>query len=366
MLNEPALHEEHETVTAACRRIGTALGFDAVGVLHRGTRERRHLTWWASPAGSTRPLDVADVIEGKAAGWVVVRHGEGAVFARLTERTSTRAMAVLEAVARSLVDADGGVLGRPLELPEPRLLAPVPDPLRPATGAGGDAADAAPAPVPASFAATLDALLQRDRARLAYEIHDGLTQSVTAAVLTLETLRGSIERDPREAVAALAETNSEIRACLGRLRSTLDSLSGGEAAAPTPDESLADYVEDAARRWHLPVRLSVEGALPVLPAATAEAAHVVLSEGLANAAKHAGAHEVEITIAGSPGAIRLEVEDRGSGFSIDDVRGDGHYGLAMMRARIAEVGGELDVRSTPGRGTRVVARLPVPNGGEAQ
>ena len=72
---------------------------------------------------------------------------------------------------------------------------------------------------------TVDAILMRERTRFAYEIHDGLTQAVTTAVLELEALGHQIEQDPRGAALTLSTTKAEIRKSLSELRGLLYDLS---------------------------------------------------------------------------------------------------------------------------------------------
>ena len=95
------------------------------------------------------------------------------------------------------------------------------------------------------------------------------------------------------------------------------------------------------------------------------AAYVVIREALANAAKHAGARRVTVSINATNDELTVEVGDTGKGFRTDGPASDGggrHFGLDMIRKRVAEVGGTLDVSSSPGKGTHVVARLPVGEG----
>src|SRR5439155_23724141 len=118
---------------------------------------------------------------------------------------------------------------------------------------------------------------------------------------------------------------------------------------------------DVVKRWRLPARVMVTGDLRSVPKPLLGAAYVVIREGLANAAKHAGASTVSVWVNAVPDEVTVEVADTGRGFSsaaADEGPGT-HFGLGMMNRRVAEVGGSLDVQSTPGKGTKVVARLPV-------
>jgi signal transduction histidine kinase len=90
----------------------------------------------------------------------------------------------------------------------------------------------------------------------------------------------------------------------------------------------------------------------------------VIRESVANAAKHAGSGDVAVAIRATRGTVEVRVEDRGKGFRPANTGLQrGHLGLQMMQRRVAAVNGTLDIDSTPGKGTRVVARLPVSDQG---
>jgi signal transduction histidine kinase len=92
------------------------------------------------------------------------------------------------------------------------------------------------------------------------------------------------------------------------------------------------------------------------PAAIEATAYFVVSEALANVAKHAMADGAQVTIRGLPGRLVIEVSDDGAG----GARAEGGSGLRGLADRVASVGGVLRVDSPPGRGTRLEADLPCP------
>lgn len=213
---------------------------------------------------------------------------------------------------------------------------------------------------PSALADERDASLLEERARWAMRIHDGLTQTVTSAVLELQALRKRILSDPPGAAAALAAVEAAIRADLREIRELLFELYEDHRA---PEPPLAQFVEQLVARWGLPARVSIDGDADAAPADVLDAAHAVIAESLANAAKHADTPDVAVHVHADPMELRVEVEDRGRG--IGDVGGDDpHFGLQMMRARAEHVGGTIEIGSTPGGGTRVVALLPVGGRGE--
>ncbi len=207
---------------------------------------------------------------------------------------------------------------------------------------------------------TVDARVLEERARWAMRIHDGLTQTVTSAVLELHTLRTRILADPAGAVASLSAVEAAIRADLREIRQMLFDLY--EDQRP-PEPPMATFVDELLARWGLPARVTIDGDVDDVPLGVLETAHAVLAESLANAAKHAGTSDVAVHIAASAAQMRIEVIDRGLGIGIAD-DGDPHFGLSMMRVRAEDIGGTLEIGSTPGGGTHVVALLPVGGRGE--
>jgi len=94
-----------------------------------------------------------------------------------------------------------------------------------------------------------------------------------------------------------------------------------------------------------------------------DTAQHIVAEALTNAAKHSGSKDVSIRLRAGGGELRVEVEDRGRGIAAitDD---DPHFGLRLMQARAAQIGGSIEIESTPGRGVCVIAVLPVGVQGE--
>jgi signal transduction histidine kinase len=211
----------------------------------------------------------------------------------------------------------------------------------------------------------LESRLSKQRHRWAYEIHDGVTQAVTTAVLELEALGRQIETDPQAAVKVLATTRAEIRKSLSELREILRDLTQDDGPEVKLDEPLSKYVHGVIERWRLPATVAIEGDLRPVPKNLLGVAYVVIREALANAAKHAGGGTVAVTIRVTKADLTVEVRDTGRGFRRGGADAEGprrNFGLDMIEKRVAEVGGTVSVESAPGEGTCLVARLPVGEG----
>jgi PAS domain S-box-containing protein len=204
-----------------------------------------------------------------------------------------------------------------------------------------------------------------ERRRIARELHDETGQSLTALLVGLRALADAPTlKGARASALRLRELAARTLDDVGRLArglhpSVLDEL--GLVPAATR------HVEEFERTFGLAVTLRTTGleehAVP-LPLATA--VYRLLQEALTNIARHACARTARIALRAESQRIVLEVRDDGIGFdpqrALESEARKGrelHLGLLSMRERTALFGGTLDVRSVPGRGTTIIARLPL-------
>ncbi len=195
-----------------------------------------------------------------------------------------------------------------------------------------------------------------ERARLARELHDQTGQALTSILLGLSPLEDTAStEEERSAVASLRElvvsTLQDVRRLAVELRpSALDDF--GLASAV---ERLVDNLRD-----HSGLRVDVEAQLGEarLPPDVETALYRIIQEALTNTVKHAGATHISILLTHRGGLAVAVVEDNGSGFETNALRGDG-LGLVGMRERVGLVGGKLRVESNPGGGTTVHAEVPL-------
>jgi signal transduction histidine kinase len=134
----------------------------------------------------------------------------------------------------------------------------------------------------------------------------------------------------------------------------LQELSHGIHPAILSQGGLEPALRTLARRMTIPVDLDLE-AHPRLPEPIEVAVYVVASEALANAAKHAQASRIEVSLASSDRSLLLSIRDDGVG-GADAARGSGLVGLTD---RVEALGGTIDIDSAPGGGTSLVLTLPL-------
>ena len=191
--------------------------------------------------------------------------------------------------------------------------------------------------------------LERERLRLAAEVHDGLAQDLALAMRELAQL----ESDPSDE-ASRARLRAAVASAHGIVRSRLTGM-----VAPQPG-GLRPALEELCSRFAergLTVRLEGDAELPELPPPVAVAAVRVLSEALANAERHAAAGTAVLEAHREGERLVLAVRDDGRGFA--GAAGQGHFGLLLMRERARAANGTLTIDSAPGRGTRVALDLPL-------
>jgi signal transduction histidine kinase len=202
--------------------------------------------------------------------------------------------------------------------------------------------------------------LAGERARIAHELHDAVSQKLFSLRLTAQAAATLVDHDPgrakeeiRQVAALAAEAADELRAVVVELRPAALDDDGLIATLRTQTEVL-DRVHSAGVTFRaVQVR--------ALPAAQEEALLRVAQEAMHNALRHAHAATVSVTLEGRGKGARLRIRDDGRGFDPTAVRAEGrHLGLVSMRDRAGGVGGRLTVQSEPGKGT--VIEMEVPGG----
>jgi signal transduction histidine kinase len=212
--------------------------------------------------------------------------------------------------------------------------------------------------------ASASAFLQRERTRLGEQLHDDLLQSITSAVIELEAL-AQAEGIPAGGMQAIATTREALRRSVADIREVVAALSEGRSPtepAQTTPESLPSYIENVIEQWGLSTRVVVEGDLQLIPPIAAMLAGAVIREALVNVAKHAASGDVAVRVAVTDADLVVSVADRGRGFTTEDrqrATREHHLGLDILQRRIREYGGTLQVETSPGKGTKIVARLPI-------
>jgi PAS domain S-box-containing protein len=203
---------------------------------------------------------------------------------------------------------------------------------------------------------------EKERRAIARELHDELGQVLTAlrmdAVWLGDRLR---QHDPKACDRALAmcqlidHTIDEVRGLATRLRpGVLDDLGLLDA--------LDWYITDFEKRTGITCIFKHRD-VPEVDGIGATAAYRIAQEALTNVTRHAAASQVRVSLQPEKGLLTLAVVDNGRGFDAREIATSECLGLAGMRERAGLLGGSLEIRSRPGKGTKVLFKLPIPGSG---
>ena len=190
-----------------------------------------------------------------------------------------------------------------------------------------------------------------ERARIAREIHDAISQHLFALRMIAAGMRRADPGDQQaQAIERIsAEALREMQALLVELRPA--SLDGA---------GLASALQDICVAYHERLGVAVDASLDdvTVPAPVEHALLRVTQEACANAVRHGNARRLAVSMTRQDGHVELAVRDAGTGF--DPAAPRAGSGLAHIRDRVAELGGTVDIASAPGCGAAITVRVPVP------
>ncbi|SHK03778.1 Histidine kinase-, DNA gyrase B-, and HSP90-like ATPase [Pseudonocardia thermophila] len=191
-----------------------------------------------------------------------------------------------------------------------------------------------------------------ERRRIERDLHDGAQQHLVALAVGLKLLRDSTEGTPGADTELLDELDEGVREAIAALR----DLAHGIYPPLLRDAGVVEALRAAAKRTPLDVTVTA-GELGDLSEPVRAAVYFCCVEALQNAAKHAPGSTVTIQLELEPGPrLTFCVADDGPGF---DAAGRTGHGLQNMSDRVGALGGELEIRSAPGRGTSVIGTVPL-------
>ena len=203
-----------------------------------------------------------------------------------------------------------------------------------------------------------EAAVGEERALLARELHDSIAQSLAFMKIQVQLLRTAAQREqPDKVLSIVDELDVGVRESINDVRELLVHF---RTRTNTEDieQALQETLQKFEHQTGLPSRLDVHGeGLPLPADVQVQVLHVV-QEALSNARKHAGASHIALEVHKGQ-RWRFVVLDNGTGFNMNQVRGESHVGLKIMRERAARIGAEVVVASVPGAGTTVTLTLPL-------
>ncbi|WP_420120340.1 sensor histidine kinase [Nakamurella sp.] len=192
---------------------------------------------------------------------------------------------------------------------------------------------------------------EQARRQVARDLHDGLQTRLVVLAIHVQTLAGRV---PPAHLAELHRLRAELDSAIAELRGLVHSV----MPSLLIERGLRAAAQEVVDRMPMATDFRAPEELGPLPAPVESAAYFVVTEGLTNAAKHAGAGRLRVTLEVAAGELRVEVSDDGVGGARTGSAVGSGTGLRSLADRVEALGGVLTVDSPPGGGTTVRAVLP--------
>ena len=205
-----------------------------------------------------------------------------------------------------------------------------------------------------------------ERTRLSRDIHDTVAQSLSSIAMMARVAQSA---DPASGEHTLVHIEQTAREGLVDTRRIVNAMVPAELEGSALGDALRRMLTQLQEQTGIRSEFRIDDATPALPMAAEVALLRTAQSALANVRAHAHAHRVVMSLSDAGDSVRLDIADDGVGFDATSWnvrrprRDDGGYGLRAMRARLRELGGDLDVESVPGEGTALSASLPLTSGG---
>jgi signal transduction histidine kinase len=314
--------------------LGEGTGARQSRVWLRVGREMRPAASWGEPGGLDEPLPVPDGQLPDIAGTskvVAVRHRDELLGALAVTKPANEPLSVAEGKLVDDLAAQAGLVLRNVRLTE-ELRANLEE-LR-------------------ASRQRLVAAQDQERRRIERNIHDGAQQQLVALAVKQRLAASLVRKDPEKTVQLLEAVLAETTDALENLR----DLARGIYPPLLADQGLVSALTAQARKSPVPVSVEADG-IGRFPQDAEAAVYFCALEALQNVAKYAEATAATVHLFREAGHLAFEVTDDGVGFD-SNVKSYG-TGIQGMADRLAALGGELTVTSSPGQGTRVIGNVPV-------
>jgi len=214
------------------------------------------------------------------------------------------------------------------------------------------------------LAAGLLAAQEEERAHVARELHDDISQKLAALNLEADNVLRKPQGDGklREEIARLSH---RLRGILRDVERTAYRLHPSSLDHLGLSVALKAYCADFAKQNGIDTRCTERNLPRAIPPRLGLTIYRVVQEALRNVAKHSGARKAAVSLAGKNGTITLSITDSGRGFDSSRSKKRG-LGLISMEERVREAGGTFSMKSAPGKGVHIDVRIPIPRHGRAK
>lgn len=200
---------------------------------------------------------------------------------------------------------------------------------------------------------------EEERKRISRELHDEVGQSLLVVRLYLEMIEAMVGDDNQKVSDKLADTRKVVEDTIIEMRRLISALRPSVLEALGLPASIRQFVRNLDRTFPGQVDVHMSD-LDELPEGPKIMMYRLVQECFTNAVKHSCADNVSLQVSRSNGSVCMQLQDDGVGFDVDEAaRKRESFGLSGMRERVALLGGEIDIQTTPGEGTKVSIAIPV-------
>jgi signal transduction histidine kinase len=191
-----------------------------------------------------------------------------------------------------------------------------------------------------------------ERSRLAQDLHDGLGGMLSGVKLTLSAMKGNIIL-PEESARLFTKAFEQLDSSIGEMRRVAHNMMPEALVKLGLQQALLDYCDGINTSNHLSIKCEFHGLENRLDNSTEIIVYRIVQELLNNIIKHAEASNVLVQVIKKDTELDITVEDDGIGFNKEQVLIKKGAGLKNIQSRVDYLKGELDIKSTPGKGTSV-------------
>ncbi|WP_170006502.1 GAF domain-containing sensor histidine kinase [Bacillus fonticola] len=204
--------------------------------------------------------------------------------------------------------------------------------------------------------------LLEERNRIARDIHDGIAQTLAAALMKLETAQRKWEKNPEESMYLVTDSMEKIRSSLKQVRQSIYALRPNPTERVGLQTAIKQKMHAFEQETGLHFSFEERGKAETLSTMVEKVLFETFQESIQNIVKHAKATKVETLVSYQKEHIILKVKDDGVGFSLLEAmmkaQKEPHFGILQMNDAAEKIGSSLQINSKPGKGTEIVMTVP--------
>ncbi len=201
---------------------------------------------------------------------------------------------------------------------------------------------------------------ESERRKIARELHDGPAQSLASMMIRLDLINHLWDEGSERIIAELSSIKSMGQESLADIRRLMFDLKPTLVHDEGLASTLQEYFHDYEAKYNFYIKYKVFGPRRKYDLSLEIAIYRLVQEALTNIRKHAGINEALVKIEDKGSLLTLVIKDEGQGFDLNEVgEKQESYGILGMKERVELFGGEIDIFSSPGKGTQVIIRVPI-------